>query len=401
MKKIKLFKAFGYLMLAMTITVTSCSDDDDPQLPSDDDGYSYLVAPALESADLYPMHPLTTLQSGTTAISEAQEIPDVPWNVIVNGKDGYVYLNYDGTLSKYSVDEQGILVSEGSILGTGVSGGPLSTFTTGSEMLVSTGMRANDVGVFSYQVINTDVMTEVSNGNFTVELVNEEKASLSDYIYKEGKILVPYIHYDASWASLPYAPLQIYDATTLEYEKTISDDRTAGLGLSVVSSYGFDETGNLYLISCPSNYWGGNEKMPSGLLRINAGEDDFDPDYFLNLTNAFGGNHTAGFLYVGNNKAIVQVFDSGQITEYSDYQWSFTIEHHVVDVISGETEKLDIPLSLYPRHALDLSRDGKGMIATTTQTESAIYIYDAQAGTLSKGLVYDNTDYFEGIMTFR
>lgn len=407
LNKMKKRNLLNYLPLLPTIvfliTTVSCSKDDDPTPIVDDEEFSYLIAPALESAELYPMHPLTTLQSGTAAISQAQEIPDVPWNVIVAGHDGYVYLNYDGTLSKYSVDETGTLVNEGSVIGTGTSGGPLSAFISDENMLVSTGIRANDVGVFSYQLINTTSMTEVSSGNITIDIDTEsaEKAAPSDYILKDGKILVPYIHYDESWVSLPFAPLQVYDAETMTYEKTISDDRTAGLGLSVVSSHGFDESGNLYIISCPSNYWGANEDMPSGILRINSGETEFDADYFMNLTEKFDGNHTAGFLYVGNDKAIVQVFDADQISAYSDYQGNFSIEYHVVDIITGETERLDIPLSLYPRQALDLSRDGKGLIATTTATESAIYVYDASTGTLSKGLVYTDTDYFEGMKTFR
>ncbi|MEM9337700.1 MAG: DUF4374 domain-containing protein [Bacteroidota bacterium] len=398
----KRYLRYKYIMLTLLVLLISCSDDDSGVQPVIDDGeFSYLIAPALESAELYPMHPLTTLQSGTTSISQAQEIPDVPWNVLVAGRNGFVYLNYDGTLSKYSVDEQGILVNEGSVLGTGVSGGPLSTFTTESEMFVSTGTRFNESGVFAYQIINTDEMSETANGTITIDLKEGEGAAPSIYIFKEGKILVPYIHYDADGASYPFAPMQVYDAATMTLEKTISDDRTAGLGLSVVNSHGFDEAGNLYLISCPSNYWVANEDKPSGLLRINNGATDFDADYFMDLSSKFEGNHTAGFLYVGNNKAIVQVFDSEQISEYADYQWNFSVEYHVVDVITGETERLDIPLSLYPRHALDLARDGKGMIATTTETENAIYIYDSQTSTLSKGLVYDNTDYFEGIMTFR
>ncbi|MDW7691679.1 DUF4374 domain-containing protein [Flammeovirgaceae bacterium SG7u.111] len=395
-------KNISYLALVFSIVfISSCSDDDSPMLPSDDENYSYLVAPALESADLYPMHPVTTLQSGSASIYDAQEIPDAPWNVLVNGKDGFVYLNYDGVLSKYSVDGQGVLKSEGAILGLGISGGPLSAFTNDTEMLVSTGMRANETGVFSYQVIDTDGMTELSTGNFTVQLGSGERASLSGYIYKDGKIFVPYIHYDAKWSSLPFAPLQVYDAATLQLEKTIKDDRTAGLGLSVVSSHGIDESGNLYLISCPSNYWGANESLPSGLLRINAGEDDFDSNYFLDLSSKFNGNHTAGFLYVGNNKAIVQVFRSDLIEEYSDYQWDFNIEYYVVDVVSGETEKLNIPLAMYPRNAMTITRDGKGAIAATTANGSAMYIYDATTGTLSTGLTYSDVDYIEGVVSFR
>ncbi|PIB37437.1 hypothetical protein BFP72_06095 [Reichenbachiella sp. 5M10] len=388
--------------MAFAIGFTACNDDEGSSLPKDDEEYSYLVSPALESADLYPMHPQTTLQSGTTSIYDAQEIPDAPWNVVVGGADGYVYLNYDGTLTKYSVDGQGSLTAEGSILGTGTSGGPLSTFTTGSEYLVSTGVRYNTTGLFAYQVLDTEGMTELSSGNITVNLAEGEAAAPSIYIYKDGKILVPYIHYDTEGHSYDYAPLQVYDAATMTYEKTIQDDRTAGLGYSVVSSHGFDEDGNLYIASCPSSYWGDNEDMPSGLLRINNGELDFDDSYFLDLSSKFNGNHTAGFLYVGNNKAIVQVFRSDLIEAYADFQGSYCIEYHVVDVVSGATEKLNIDLSLYPRHALTLSRDGKGIIATTTEADgSAMYAYDAGDGSLTKGLVYEDTDYIGGILSFR
>src|SRR5690606_24549739 len=252
-----------------------------------------------------------------------------------------------------------------------------------------------------YQIINTTDMTEESNGTITLPTDENSLSIPSAYILRDGKIYVPYLHTNEDYEAYDEAPVAIFNAATMEYEKTIYTENAAALGFSVVSSHGLAENGDLYITACNSNYWAVNESIPSGIVRINAGETEFDDTYFFNLSEKFNGNHTGGMLYVGNNKAIVQVFRSDLIDEYGDYQGDFVIEYHVVDLITEETTQLDIPLSKYPRKAMVLLENGKAVIVGNTKSEgNNLYIYDPATGNVSKGLTYEGAEFINAFMSY-
>lgn len=384
--------------LACATLFSGCDSDSDPAPDQiDETQYNYLMALSLPTTDSYPFHTLKSVSSGTADIAESQEIPNLPYNVLVTAKDGYVYLNSEQKLTKYAVGEDGLLQDMGSVANLGISGGPVYEFLDGNRMLISSGPRANSTGNFNYQIINIETMTEVGNGSISLPVTGTTSTAVpSAYILRDGKIFVPYIHTNSDYEAYDEAPVAIFNASTMAYEKTIYTSKTASLGYSVVSSHAIDEKGDLYLASCNSNYWGVNESLPSGIVRIKSGQTEFDDSYFFNLTEKFNGNHTGGMLYVGNGKAIVQVFRSDLITKYKDYQNGFVIEYYEVNLETKATKKLAIPLAKYPRRAMALLQDGKAAIIGNTQNEgNNVYIYDPATGNVTKGLEYKGTEYIE------
>ncbi|MCG9792806.1 DUF4374 domain-containing protein [Flavobacterium algicola] len=391
------------LFLALGTTMNSCSSNDDGTTPvTTTDSYKYLLSLSLPTVDSYPFHTLTNIKEGTAAISNSQEIANIPYNVPVTGKDGFVYLNSESKLTKYKVNDNGLLVAEGSVGNLGISGGPVFEFLNNETLLLSSGPRGTTDGVFSYQIIDVTTMTEKSTGTIKVPVSANSTAYLSEYILKEGKIYVPYLHVDSkTFKAYDQAPVAIFNAATMTYEKTIYTKNAAALGYSVVSSYGFAENGDLYITACNTNYWGANETIDSGVVRIKAGESDFDASYFFNLTQKFNENHTGGFLYVGNNKGIVQVFRSDLISKYGDYQGAFVIEYYVVDIATKSTQKLTIPLSKYPRRAMSLLKDGTVAIVGNTEKEgNNLYIYDPKTNAVTVGLKYQGTEFIESFINF-
>lgn len=366
-----------------------------------DSPYKYLLGLELPSVDLFPLHTLDNIESGTASIEDAQEIPGIPSSVPVIGKDGYLYLNSTEKLTKYEVGDDGILVDLGSTVNTGISGGPVSTFLSDDRLLVSTGTRAAVGGTFSYQIINTETMTEESSGSITLPIYeSDSRASPSLFIPKDGKIYVPFFHNSNDWAGYDFASVAIYDATTLAFEKEITTDKASGVGYSVISSH-FLLEGDLYFISANTNFWGANESIPSGLTRIKSGEDEFDDEYFLDLSAKVNDNHTGGMAYAENNKVVFQVFRSDLITVYGDYSESFTIEYYVVDLITEEVTQLDIPLCKYPRDMIESIGDGKVAITANTEDGNFIYIYDSATNAVSKGLEYTGTETISSIIIFK
>lgn len=391
-------------VLSTVLFITSCKkDNNDPNPDPEDKEYSYILSLSLPTANSYPFHTLKDITSAATVnISGSQELTGYDGGVLVNGKDGAVFINTTLTLNKYTINENGLLVSAGSLSNLGISSGPISTFLTESRMLVSSGPRSNTTGNFEYQIINTTNFTLESSGTINLPVDGPTSTAYPNaYILKEGKIYVPYIHTNEDYEAYDEAPIAIFNATNMAYEKTIYTDKTASLGYSVVSGHGTTENGDLYVISCNSNYWGANESKPSGIVRIKSGQSEFDNSYFFDITAKTGGNHTGGFLYVGNNKAIVQVFRSDLITAYRDYANGYVIEYYVADLAAQTLTKLNMPLSRNPKQALSLLKDGKAVIVSNTQTEgSGLYIYDPSNGTLSKGLTYTGTETIESFRAF-
>lgn len=401
----KNFKSVTFLSIALLVSggvFIACKDDDNstPEPPAEK-AYKYIVSLSLPAQESYPFHILDDLETGTADIEKSQEIAGLPDNVLVTTQPGFVYLNSPQKLTKYSVDKNGILKDEGSVPNTGISGGPVYTFLDNTRLMVSTGPRQTTDSVFTYQIINTTTMTEEKKGTIKLPINKGATAIPSNYIVKEGKIYVPYIHSNDKYVSFDKAPIAIFNATTQAYEKTIYTDKTASLGYSIINSHGFTENGDLYLVSCNSDYWAANEAMPSGIVRIKAGTSEFDNSYFLNMTLKLGGSHTGGMVYAGNSKAIVQVFDSNLIKAYKDYQTGFVIQYYEVDLVTQAIRKLDIPLSKYPRRALERMKNGKVAIMANTQSAgNAIYVYNSANGEVKKGLEYKGAEFMSGFMSF-
>lgn len=361
----------------------------------------YILSLSLPSRGSYPFQVVEDLESGVADIADAKPVPEVPNSVLVAGKDGVVFLNSKQKLTKYLVTDGNVLKEQGSVPNTGLLGGPISAFLDDDNLLVSTAPRQVQDSLFAYQIINTSDMKEVKTGKIKLPVKKGSVASPSMYIAREGKIFVPYIHADQQNHAYGRANVAIFNAGDMSYEKTISTDKTACLGYSVVSSHAVTEEGDLYLISSNSNYWGGNESLPSGIVRIRKGQMDFDASYFFNISAQLNDNHSGGMIYAGGNKVIVQVFESSLVKAYKDYQQGYVISYYEADLGKRSLKKLNVPLSKYPRRALERLKDGKVAIANNAEDgENAFYLYDPKTGSVKKGLVYNGAEYLSGLVAF-
>ncbi|SDG22746.1 protein of unknown function [Dyadobacter soli] len=361
----------------------------------------YILALSQPAQGYYPFQIVSDLETGEADIRDAKQVPDVPNNVLVAARPGYVFLNSEEKMTRYSVAADQSLKAEGSVPNTGLLGGPISAFLDDNRLLVSTAPRQVSDSLFDYQIINTADMTEERRGKIRLDVMPGSMASPSMYIVRGDKVLVPYIHADDQNHAYPKANLAIFNAKDMVLEKTISTEKTACLGYSVVSSHAFTDNGDLYLISSNSHYWGANESLPSGIVRMKSGETEFDSTYFFNLTAQLNGNHSGGMIHAGGDKVIVQVFENNLIKAYRDYQHGYVISYYEADLKNQSLRKLDIPLSKYPRRALERLKNGKVAIAVNAgNSENAFYIYDGRTGQVKKGLVYRNAEFLSGVIAF-
>jgi hypothetical protein len=393
--------------LAATTFMSGCSDDD-PKTPSSGDitETSVLLSVDLDAQSLYPFHFVQDATTGTADIANAQELLSSDGAIMVAIKDNFIYVNdYTGeTFKKLQLSADGILTDVGSVPNLGVNGNPLHTFLDDNRILLTSRQTYPDDGVLSYQVINTSTMTETTSSTFAIPIEGNENENFSymyanAYIAFQGKIYIPYVEAGDDEAPLyDAASVAVFDATTFSYVKTISTSETVSLANGMNPSYATTESGDLYISSSNTSMYAGNESVPSGIVRIKSGETDFDDDYFFNVTEKTG-FHSLGMLYVGNNKAIVQVFNS-DVWDASDYY----VEYYLADLDGDSMIKLDIPASrggyFGGRRSMDLLSNGKAAILTNHEDGSDLYIYDPSNESVTQGTSYTGADAVVGIKAF-
>ena len=154
----------------------------------------------------------------------------------------------------------------------------------------------------------------------------------------------------------------------------------------------FDESGNLYLASLSND---ADKVERSHLLKIKAGEKDFDPDY--------DGFKTDGKLlsieYLGNNKVLAYAREDELGTSIDSYSHYYAI----IDLTNKSYTRLsyngtDLPYSSGRFSQRTAIAGGKAYIGVNPKDSNpCIYIYDIATGTVTKGREIAEGYYFEQI----
>ena len=252
---------------------------------------------------------------------------------------------------------------------------------------------------FSYRVINLKTMVIEKTGIFEMSFP-ENTLSWANSIHKKGdKLFLTYQNVDPdSFVGNDIAYVAVFKVSDISYVKTLEDTRTASMGYSSSLDGGLSENGDLYLSSSPSDYWGINENKPSGILRIKASEEIFDPTYFFDVTAATVGKHMVGLNYIGNGKAITNVIDKTLVVEYDDFSNKFVMEHWVLDLNTKTATKLNIPKGKGPGLPYVKINDGRIAIPLNTENGNFIYIYNPADGSVAKGLEYIGATKFNNLI---
>lgn len=224
-----------------------------------------------------------------------------------------------------------------------------------------------------------------------------------DYLY------VPYqIHdSDGNWKTLRpnTAYMAIYSYPNIEEEpiKIIEDERTCNIGVNAsMTTLIKTENENIYTLSCGATGAGFNPEpstKPSGILRINNGETDFDADYFFNIEEKTQGK-IFGLSYLGDNKAIASIITNPDVGEaWSAYNTIFNQKLAILDLVEETVSIIDgIPLfrsGYFPTGVF--VEDGKAYPTIIAENEVAIYQIDIATGTATKGAIVQGKN-VQGLM---
>lgn len=252
-----------------------------------------------------------------------------------------------------------------------------------SKTLFLVGLNG-DQNKIHYSVVNTETL-KMTNGILDTPAIpaSAKYIHLGSVEYAEGKVFVQYGHsndWPAAWERK--VNIGVVDFATLKYEKTLTDNRSAGPGTNKLwlSSSFVDDSGNTYFAT--NVEWSNlKDGTPSAIYRIKAGTTELDASYFHDKASI--GYDAVGLWYIGKNQAILKYIDTA--VKGSTHLYAFA-------VFNLETGKITKKLTDIP-HDNDayiqnlIIEDGKVYLITNAETgKDYVYNYDIATGTVKTGM---------------
>lgn len=209
-------------------------------------------------------------------------------------------------------------------------------------------------------------------------------------------LFVPFHKLDAKgWFTTPspdtaYIAVYDYPIVGTEPTKIIKDSRTSNIGVNGATTGLIEtETGDLYSFSCGAEMAGFSpaSSKPSGILKINSGQTEFDASYFFDIEAATGGGKLFWFDYVGNNKAIARILTDDNGGAWAAYgRDEFNQKLVIIDLVNKTvTDVANVPLHAKRYTSPILVEDGKVYVSIETATEAYVYQVDVTTATATKG----------------
>ncbi|OHX67845.1 DUF4374 domain-containing protein [Flammeovirga pacifica] len=390
------------IILLLVITLTGCNDDSStPTAPKDAGitmGFKVTGTPETE----YVLTQKDIMNSEVTVSGTGLETQG--WNFFYQVGNTLFVSGYDEakTCQSYTADANGTIQKGGSF----VYDDPIQMFGHSSDNTLFFGLD----NFYSGTSAKTLYIVDVSSGQITKkvtvnidERADEGLTAWATALVQNGdKFFIPYHLVTADGnvgtpeVNTAYVAVYSYDAIinagseAVSPEKIITDTRTSHIGTNGhTSSIIRTENGDLYSFSSGFEMAGvyPAATVPSGILKINNGETDFDDNYFLNINELTNGGAIFWFDYVGNNKAIARV-----LTEDIGGPWAaygrdvFNQKLVSIDLVAKTvTDVADVPLHA-KRYTSPVEKiNGKVYVSIETANDAYVYEVDVDNATATKG----------------
>ncbi|MCJ8320678.1 MAG: DUF4374 domain-containing protein [Colwellia sp.] len=218
-------------------------------------------------------------------------------------------------------------------------------------------------------------------------------------VVRDNLLFVPFHKLDdAGYFATPEpnsADIAIYDyplTDGAEPKKIISDTRTSHVGVNgTTTSLITTNSGSMYTMSNGSVAAGFSpaSTKPSGILRINKDETEFDANYFFNIEDATDGGKIFWFDYIGGNKAIARIItDDTGAAPWGAYNKSLIMQKLVIiDLVAQTiTDVADVPLHAKRYSSPVEVMNGKVYVSIETADDAFVYQVDIDSATAVKGV---------------
>ncbi|OGX81543.1 hypothetical protein BEN47_19215 [Hymenobacter lapidarius] len=281
------------------------------------------------------------------------------------------------TLTKYTFDPAtGRPVEAGRLVVPGANTFSDVQFISDTEAYAS-------VGGGLARLVKFNPTTFVTTGEVDLSRLQRRTGIRSTYylgsMVRDSKLFWAVYFENTSFGALTdSAHVAVIDLTTGRLEKLISDPRTSTVFSSgAISCFSKDANGDIYVQG------DGNPRVPSGVLRIKAGETRFDPAYFFDLKAATG-KDCKGLYHFGNGLAFTtRIEDPTDSYEFKGPNYRFYKVDLNAKTSGGALPGL--PLIYGSQSSLMRKFDEQNLLlSVNTKTENALYQYKLSDGTVSK-----------------
>lgn len=223
------------------------------------------------------------------------------------------------------------------------------------------------------------------------DLVKTEAGGSGSGAYKEGEL---------QWTQYPdECWVAIFEDETLAERKLIRTDKISyACGRNKSQYYQMiwtAESGDVYVFSPSYAKTMADERqqttLPAGVVRIKAGTEEFDPNYYVNIEALTNGISFLRTWYIGGSKFLMLMYDmplAPATTMTASRLAIFDVESASLTYVEG----LPAAERISGFGTASYSEDGKCYIAVTlTDDHPAIYAIDAATAVATKGLTVEAT----------
>lgn len=397
-------KSLKFLLILTVIIVATLSSCEDDSTGSDEvlQKSKYVVSLRTQASDEETADYFLTsddLMSGEiSAVGQGVEL--IGWNYIFSSSGMHFALGYELNECIGYKDVDGTLVEQGKLAFERMD--VVSPIDNEKFLAIGApwGGGSYDCQLQYVDINNISISKNVKHPIYKSFVFDEEKNenvqlnAWPTFGYVEGdKLFVPFYPLDGvTWETklTDTASVSIFSYPEIEYIKTIKDTRTSPIGYyasqpCVVE----DESGNHYTFSSSSYAAGFTQATkPSGILKINAGTDEFDVDYFFNVEEF--GYKVLTAAYAGNDKVVAKVIKVALDTPKSVWA-AFRATTPLLNVavldLKAKTVTIvdDVPLHGGQYETPMLVEDGMVYLSANDGIEAYVYRVDASTNSATKG----------------
>ena len=392
-KNIQLNLTSLFLCAVTIFSLSSCSDDDNNDISSFDKPYALSLAiQGSDNSFTYYTVPFADVMYGTlSAAGQGIEQPGY-----------YDFTKIDNTIYSLGglddVNVVGITQNDDSSLSqlgdVSFSTKILDIVKGDDNTLISISMRSSsDLITFRKFNTNTLVATETVDINVS-DVMDVAELTGPNYsgmvVSGDHLFLAYYISNSQTYNTdnIEQAEIAVFSYPELEFEKVIMDNRVGPIGgFNTRTGLIKDDNGNIYALSHsnPANGYSQSTK-PGGVLKINAGETEFDSDYFLDIPALTDGKQASHLKYLGNGKVFAEInMDDRDNQE----RWSDgPLQSAVIDLVTPSVNFINnVPEHKGDGRRLAALQDGQYVYLCIPVTDDGIYVYkmDTENYTAEKG----------------
>jgi len=376
------FKRFFFAAMVGSLLFSSCSEDKNDPAPVGPTGETKYAL--MTTAGTFP-NSTSYLQGlaglGTAHIDNSNALEFRASANLQAVHDGAAFVSIFGkptSMVRFTFDYQGKAVEEKRLTDPSANTFANLCIVDGHDAYATLASDGN-----KGKIIRLDPTSMEKKGEVDVSLINNSNADFPtnfiQQIVKRGDKLFVGVHYgnhvDKAHGQ---AVVAIVDIATQKVEKLIQDARTSQLLLGGNGgTMALMQNGDIYVMG-----WGTTDKNPSGILRIKNNEFDFDPDYFLNLSEKTGGGVCRNFFPYSETKAITaSVVDSEDPRELKGPNYNY----YTIDLIDETAQKIEGLPVVYGAQPPFLEQiDGEWLLNAAGNGTSTVYRFDPSSETVSK-----------------